>query len=275
MLKKYLPLIFLGLFLGVILSCEKSTKEEGPANDPEAIEALVSYYSTIFKTDVFDTIKDTSFSPVFYREIKKRDFFIKIDIFDAPPETIFTKYARAVLTDSIEGVFHLFLNDTEYQKNFKAVSKVEGYFERWGETWDDYRGWLLKKVAGNRIYSVPGISVTMTLELISPSGSETLSPSSITSLTGTRELRSFSPRDSLTLKIIGSAESQVFYLHFWKDGRYHKRPFVLEADTLFSGCTVSGSGYQHLFIDVLNYETVYNSEVEYRSDAWGVLFKVK
>jgi hypothetical protein len=275
MLRKYVLLIFLAVLLSAISSCEKSTKEEGPANDPEAIEALVSYYSTVFKSDVFDTIKDTSFSPVFYREIKKRDFFIKIDIYDAPPETIFTKYARAVLTDSIEGVFHLFLNDKEYQKDFKAVSKVEGYFERWGEAWDDFRGWLLKKVAGNRIYSVPGISVTMSLELISPSGSETLSPSSITSLIGTRQLRSFNPGDSLTLKITGSAESQVFYLHFWKDGQYRKRPFVLEADTLFSGCTISGSGYQHLFIDVLNYETVYNSEVEYRSDAWGVLFKVE
>ena len=271
MLKRFKLFIFLSLFLAVILSCEKSTKDEGPANDPEAIQALVNYYSSIFKVDTFDTLQDT----LFYREITKRDFFIKIDIFDAPPETIFTHYARAVLTDSIEGIFHLFLNDTEYQKDFKAVSKVEGYFERWGEAWDDYRGWLLKKVAGNRIYSVPGISVTMTLEIISPSGSETLSPTSITSLTGTRDVRSFSAGDSLTLKIIGSAESQVFYLHFWKDGQYRKRPFTLEADTLFSGCKISGSGYQHLFIDVMDYTTVYNGEAEYKSEAWGVLFKVE
>jgi hypothetical protein len=276
MLKKYLLPIFLGGFLlAVIFSCEKSTKDEGPKNDPEAIEALVSYYSSIFKADVFDTIKDTTSSPAFYREITKRDYFIKIDIFDAPPETIYTKYARVVLTDSIEGVFHLFLNDKEYQKNLKVVSKVEGYFERWGEPWDDFRGWLLKRVAGNKIYSVPGISGSMMLRLSSTSGDYTLSPDQIISLTKIREMRAFGAGDSLTFKIFEPDTSRLFYLHYWKEGDYRKRPFVVDGDSLISGCQINGSGYQHLYIDILDYNTVHDSTAAYKSYSWGILFKVQ
>lgn len=275
MLKRFLIFIFLGGFLlAGIFSCEKSTKDEGPKNDPEAIEALVSYYSSIFKADVFDTIKDTTFSPVFYREITKRDFFIKIDIYDAPPETIFTKYANMVLTDSIEGVFHLFLNGKEYKKDFKGGSTVSGYFERWGEVWDDYRGWLMKKVAGNSIYSVPRVSRSMELRLSCSSGDYTFFPGTITSLTKIREVRTFESGDSLTLRIINPIASWVYYLHYWKDGAYRKRPFVVENDTLTSGCTISGSGYQHLYIDILDYNTVHDSTAAYSSNAWGILFKV-
>jgi len=275
MLKRYLILIFLsGFVLAGIFSCEKSTENEGPKNDPEAIEALVSYYSSIFKADVFDTIKDTAFSPVFYREITKRDFFIKIDIHDAPPETIFTKYANMVLTDSIEGVFHLFLDGKEYKKDFKGASTVSGYFERWGEAWDDYRGWLMKKVAGNHIFSIPGLPESMVLQIISPSGVNILTPYSITSKTQIREVLSFSAGDSLTLKIYNLNPSQAFYLHYWKDGAYRKRPFVAENDTLTTRCQISGSGYQHLYIDILGYNTVHDSTAAYSSNAWGTLFKV-
>ncbi len=275
MLKKYLVLIFLGALLAVILACEKSTKEEGPKTDPEAIEALVSYYSSIFKADVFDTIKDTTFSPAFYREITKRDFYIKIDFSNAPPETIYTRIANVVLTDSIQGVFHLFLDQIEYKKSFKAVSKVSGYFEKWGEGWDDFRGWFMKKVAGNKIYSVPGISRSMELRLSSTSGDYTYSPGSVTSLTKVREVRTFESGDSLTLTIVNPITSWVYYLHYWKEGNYRKTPFISDGDTLVAGCRITGSGYQHLFIDILDRETIYDTTAEYRANAWGILFKVE
>ena len=275
MLKKYLVLIFLGALLAVILACEKSTKEEGPKTDPEAIEALVNYYSAIFKADVFGTIKDTASSPVFYREITKRDFYIKIDFSNAPPETIYTRIANVVLTDSIQGVFHLFLDQIEYKKSFKAVSKVSGYFEKWGEGWDDFRGWFMKRVAGNHINTVPSVSGSMELYLSSSSGDHTLDPDLIIALTNIREVRTFGADDSLTFKIFEPDTSRVFYLHYWKEGNYRKTPFISDGDTLVAGCRISGSGYQHLFIDILDGETIYDTTAEYRANAWGILFKVE
>lgn len=272
MFKKYLFLIAWSVgVLVFIFSCDKSTKSKGPKNDPEAIEALINYYSSIFKVDTFNTSQDT----VFYREIKRQEYYISIDIDEAPPETIYTKIANVVLTDSIEGVFHLFLNGNEYQKDFKAVSKVKGYFEKWGDDYDDYRGWFLKKVAGNNIYSMPTISSSMFLNVESPSGEFILSPTSIVALTYIRDVRTFGAGDSLSFKISQPDTSRLFYLHYLKDGNYLKVPFTRDGDTLRTGCKISGSGYQHLFIDILDYNTVYDSVAEYKSNALGALFKVE
>ncbi len=272
MFKKYLFLIALSAGVMVfIFSCDKSTKSKGPKNDPEAIEALINYYSSIFKVDTFNTSQDS----VFYREIKKQEYYININMKDAPPETIYTKIANVVLTDSIEGVFHLFLDGNEYQKDFKAVSKVEGYFEKWGADYDDYRGWFLKGVAGNNIYSTSQISGSMSLHIESPSGNYTLSSGNIVLLTYIRDVRTFNAGDSLSFKISQPDTSRFFYLHFWKDGNYLKIPFTRDGDTLRTACKISGSGYQHLFIDILDYNTVHDSVAEYKSNALGVLFKVE
>lgn len=271
MFKKYLFLIALISCVSVyIFSCDKSTKSKGPKNDPEAIEALINYYSSIFKVDTFNTSEDT----VFYREIKKQEYYISMDIDKAPPETIYTKIANVVLTDSIEGVFHLFLNGNEYQKDFKAVSKVKGYFEKWGEDYDDYRGWFLKRVAGNNIYSTSQIPGSMYLHVESPSGNYILSSDNIVSLTYIRDVRTFSAGDSLSFKISQPDTSRLFYLHYLKDGNYLKVPFTRDGDTLSTACKITGSSYQHLFIDILDYNTVHDSEAEYKSNAFGILFKV-
>lgn len=271
MFKKLLFLSFFVLLLAIfLLSCEKSTKSEGPKNDKEAIETLINYYSSIFKVDTFNTLVDT----VFYREIKKKEYYIDIDIDDAPPETIYTKIANVVFIDSMEGVFHLFLNGNEYQKDFKAVSKVKGYFEKWGEDFDDFRGWFLKRVAGNNTYSIPTISASMLLRVESPSGDHVLSADNIVSLTYIRDVRTFGAGDSLSFKIIESDTSRLFYLHYLKDGNYLKVPFTRDGDTLRTTCKISGSGYQHFFIDILDYNTVHDSQAVYKSNALGVLFKV-
>lgn len=271
MFKKYLFLTALSACVLVyIFSCDKSTKSKGPTNDPEAIKELINYYSSIFRVDTFNTSEDT----VFYREIKKQEYYINIDIENAPPETIYTKIANVVLTDSMEGVFNLFLNGIEYQKDFKAVSKVEGYFEKWGADYDDYRGWFLKGVAGNNIYSIPTVSSMIFLNIESPSGNYTLSSDNIVTLTYIRDVRTFGAGDSLSFKISQPDTSRLFYLHYWKDGNYLKVPFARDGDTLRTGCKISGSGYQHLFIDILDYNTVHTS-AEYKSNALGVLFKVE
>ena len=272
MFKKYLFLIALsGCVLAYICSCDKSTKSKGPQNDPEAIEALINYYSSIFKVDIFNTSEDT----VFYREIKKQEYYISIDIDDAPKDTIYTKIANVEFIDSIEGVFHLTLNSDEYQKDFKAVSKVKGYFEKWGDDFDDYRGWFLKGVAGNNIYSIPTISSSMFLNVESPSGEFVLSPTSIVALTYIRDVRTLGAGDSLNFKISQPDTSRLFYLHFWKDGNYQKVPFTRDGDTLRTACKISGSGYQHIFIDILDYNTVHDSTAGYKSYALGALFKVE
>ena len=269
MFKKLLFLSLFVLFLGMfLLSCEKSTKSEGPKTDLEAIEALINYYSSIFKVDTFNTLEDT----VFYREIKKKEYYIDIEITDAPPETIYTKIANVVFIDSMEGVFHLFLNGTEYQKDFKAVSKVRGYFEKWGENWDDFRGWFLKRVAGNNIYSIPTISASMLLRVESPSGDHILSADNIVSLTQIRDLRTFGVADSLNLKIYQPDTTRLFYLHYLKDGNYQKVPFARDGDTLRTYCKINASGYQHFFIDILDYSTVHDNDAVYKSNALGVLF---
>jgi hypothetical protein len=113
------------------------------------------------------------------------------------------------------------------------------------------------------------------LRLISPSGDHTLDPDLIIASTYIREVRTFGVGDSLTFKIFEPDTSRVCYLHYWKGGNYRKAPFTLAGDTLVAGCRISGSGYHHLFIDILDRETVYDSSAAYSANAWGILFKVE
>ena len=114
----------------------------------------------------------------------------------------------------------------------------------------------------------------MFLNISSPSGDISLSSDNIVSLIYVRDVRTFGSGDSLSFRIIQPDTSRVFYLHYWKDGNYLKVPFTRDEDTLRAGCKISGSGYQHLFIDMLDYNTIHDSQAAYKSNALGVLFKI-
>jgi hypothetical protein len=66
-------------------------------------------------------------------------------------DTFYTDYANVDMIASIQGVFHLFSNQKEYQKNFKGVSAVRTYLKKWGDDSEVHRGSLLKKVTGSEI----------------------------------------------------------------------------------------------------------------------------
>jgi len=126
---------FLLIFLG--LGCEKEKGAgSGESNDNEAIKAIMNEYPAIFKGDIFDNQRENPF----YRQITKNEYWVKIDIKQPAIDTFYTDYANVDMIDSIQGVFHLFANQKEYQKNFKGVSVVRIYLEKWGDDSEVHRG---------------------------------------------------------------------------------------------------------------------------------------
>lgn len=115
----------------------------GESNDNAAIKAIMNEYPKMFMDDIFDNQVENPF----YRQITKNEYWVKIDIKQPAIDTFYTDYANVDMIDSIQGVFHLFSNQKEYQKNFKGVSVVRAYLEKWGDNSEVHRGSLLKKSA--------------------------------------------------------------------------------------------------------------------------------
>jgi len=266
-LYNFLLLILLGLGCG-----KEKGIGSGEHNDSDAIKAIMNEYPTIFMGDIFDSQIENPF----YRQITKNEYWVKIDIKQPLIDTLYTDYANVDMIDSIKGVFHLFANQKEYQKNFKGISVVRAYLEKWGDDSEVHRGWLLKKVTGSDITTLPDGAGFYKIKLTSPTYNYTLYPSSATLLTLLKNILTLHSGDSLSLEIEPIDTLDLFYLHFWKGGRFYKRPFV--KDTLghfVTGCQISGTGYQHLFFDNVHYQISGDSLLSYKSHAWGALFNVK
>ncbi len=266
--KTFKVFIFI-LLISILTGCEeKIIKSE---SDFEAIRAItLDENPSIFKSDIFDTLQDT----LFYREITKRDFWISHPITEAPPESNYTHEVNVEIVDSIKGVFHHFLNGVEYVDSFEATSITKGYLVRWPEI-PRHRGWILKKVSGNKIFTIPGASSFSSVIITSPAGKNTLLRSGITSLKSFKDILSFNSGDSITLELSPTKSTDYLYLHYDDGTNYIKRPFIKENGKFISGCKIDGKGYQHIFIDIIDKSSIDDSTASYKSNAWGILIQVE
>lgn len=268
-MEKIFKVFIFFLFISILTGCEKEIiKSE---NDFDAIVAItLNENPDVFKRDIFDNVADT----LFYREITKTDFWVDVKIFDAPPESNYVQEANVEIVDSIKGVFHHFLNGVEYVDSFEATSITNGYLERWVEI-SRHRGWILKKVSGNKIFTIPGASSFSSVTLTSPAGKNIVPRSDVISLKSFKEILSFDSGDSLTLELSPLNPNDYLFLHYKEAGSYIKRPFVKQNGKFISGFKLAGKGYQHIFIDIIDKSSIDDSTASYKSNAWGILIQVK
>ena len=269
-----LKVAFLSGFVLVLLLSLSCKKPDSPTyTDVDAIRDYINHHPDIFLSDVFDTSSASSF----FREITKKDYWIKIN-FHEPDSTHFLKSADVSWEDSIQGVFHTFISGTEYKRNFKAFSRVQAYFEQWGNSGDLYRGWLLMKVSNVPVNCLPFPSVGFSTLAIDTSGT-----SNPVNLDGMRDLKNvLQLKRSNTVKFtIQAADStDLYYLEIYDENGWLKRPFNNTGNNVFSvvwtPTSLDYNTYRHFYIDCIKSESVTDSSFnKYDSRTWGVIYRVK
>lgn len=268
---KYIIFSGVCLLLSFSWTCKRSVSPG--YTDVDAIKDYVKSYPSIFSADIFDT---SSADPLFYREITKRDNWIKIDFFD--PDTVF-RYAYVNWEDSMEGVFHHFVSGNEYDTSFKAFSRVKAYFEQWGDAGDPYRGWLLRRISNVEIYSLrKPQSVGISYIWIDTSGSDI--PVNLSGLYDLNDVLQFRNSAEITFTIKVGDMSDFYFLHIYEGGRWRKITFNPDIDNnLKASWTTSSSSqdlniYKHAYIDCLDSASVADSLSKYNSKTWGILYKI-
>ena len=274
MFKGSLKLLFLAglvLLLSFSLTCKKP--DTPSYTDVDAIKDYVNYHPDLFSADVFDTSR----AAPFFREITGRDFWIRID-FQNPDSLHLLKSANVSWEDSIQGVFYTFISGTKYKKNFKAFSRVQAYFEQWGNAGDRYRGWLLMKISNAQIFSVPYSSGYSDLR-INTSGTD-----SSVNLGGLYELKNilqFSRSTQVKVTIQAQDTSDIYYLHIYERGAWKKLPFVKGTGSDFTTSWITSydpadlNVNKHAYVDRIWYKSVADTLSRYSSSAWGIIYKIK
>jgi hypothetical protein len=265
------------IFLGIIfllyfsLTCKKP--DTPSYTDIDAIKDYINYHPDIFSVDAFDTSR----AAPFFREITGRDYWIRID-FHNPDSLHLLKSADVSWEDSIQGVFHTFISGTEYQKNFKAFSRVQAFFEQWGNAGDLYRGWLLIKISNAQIYSLPYSTGFSNLRI------DTSGVNSAVNLGGLYELKGILQFNKSTLvrfTIQAQDTSDTYYLHIYERGTWKKLTFVKGTGNDFSTSWTTSSNsadlniYKHAYVDRIWSKSIADTLSRYNSNAWGIIYKIK
>ena len=272
-------LLVIAAFL-VNLRCEKKTTKSETRWD--AIRAIINENPDIFLVDVFDTDKDTSVKPIFFRELTSRDFDLdSARRYDADTLHYFD-YIYAAWGDSMRGVLHYFIDGKEYTKSIYAHSVMGAYFEQWGDILDPHRGWLLKKISGNVIASVPTHIIPPVVHITSEGVDIWVSESIVLNMVKKDSVLRFAPGKEVTFTVDSKDISDFFlFLHIGEDGNFRKIPFVDNGDETFSASWTTTSdpniskGYKHAFVDAVSRDAVTNTTAEYDSKAWGIIYRIK
>jgi hypothetical protein len=270
------------VFLLFCFSCEKKSTTSKERTDFDAIKAIIYENQDIFLVDVFDTDKDTSVNPVFFREITSQDFDLdSARKYEADPSHPFD-YIYAAWGDSMRGVFHYFIDEKEYTKPIYAHSVMGAYFEQWGDAFDPHRGWLLKKISGNVITSVDANSSKIyTLHITSSSVDITLSEIWVLNPVKKESTLWFGMGDTVTFTVDPKYDTDFLFLHVGEDGNFRKIPFLDNGDGTFSASWVTtddpniAEGYKHAFVDAVSHDAVTDTNAEYDSKAWGIIYRIK
>lgn len=263
-------------------SCEKKSTQGGERTDFDAIKAIIYENPDIFLVDVFDTDKDTSVKPIFFREITSRDFDLdSARRYDADTLHYFD-YIYAAWGDSMRGALHYFIDGKEYTKSIYAHSVMGAYFEQWGDILDPHRGWLLKKISGNVIASVPTHIIPPVVHITSEGVDIWVSESIVLNMVKKDSVLRFAPGKEVTFTVDSKDISDFFlFLHIGEDGNFRKIPFVDNGDETFSASWTTTSdpniskGYKHAFVDAVSRDAVTNTTAEYDSKAWGIIYRIK
>jgi hypothetical protein len=264
------------------LSCEEKTTKGGERTDFEAIKAIIYENPDIFLVDVFDTDKDTSVNPIFFREINSTDFDLdSARRYDADTLHYFN-HIYAAWGDSMRGILHYFIDEKEHTESIYVHSGMGAYFEQWGDILDPHRGWLLKEISNNVIASVPTHIILPTVHITSQGIDTWVSEGSVSTMLKKDSVVSFAAGKKVTFTVDSEDISDLFlFLHIGEDGNFKKIPFADNGDGTSSASWTTTSdpeiakGYKHAFVDAISREALTDTTAEYDSKAWGIIYRLK
>jgi len=278
-MRKTFPLwifLFLSLFS---TGCEKRTIQP-KETDWDAVKDIISQYPNVFALGFFDTQPDTPF----YREITQSDADIEEGrLYQADDSVHLFDYITLTWGDSLKGKLHYFFNGRFYEKPISSVALTNAYFEKWGDNYDPYRGWLLKQFSGTVIRSVGTTKKIYTLHILSDGVDVILSEPLLLNLVKKDSTLIFGrgKQVTFTIDVPPSDTSDFIFLHVKEGKGYRKIPFTSNGDgTLSAGWITTTSpdtakGYHHAIVDMVSRESVDDTTAEYDARAWGVVYQIK
>lgn len=266
------------LFFIFLTSCEKRSVTPGET-DWDAITELIFDYPDIFDLGFYDIDPDT----LFYREITQSNGDIEEGWFYEADSTHFFDYITLNWGDSLKGSFHYRFNGKSYQKPIYSVALSNAYFEKWGDNYDPYRGWILMQFSGTVINSVGGTKQLYTLDIVSDGVEKTLSEPVLLQLVKKDSTLTFGKDKPVTFTIdVPLSDTSDFFFLYVKEGEaYQKIPFTSNGDGTFSASwTVTSDPdpsrrYYHAIVDMISRESVTDTTEEYDSKAWGIIYKIE
>jgi hypothetical protein len=265
------------------LCCEKQTTKSGESTDWDAIKAIIYENPDIFLVDVFDTHKDTTLNPVLFRVITSQSFDLDTARrYPGGPTDPFDYYIHGAWGDSIKGVLHYFVDGKEHTKSIYAHSVMNAYFEQWLDFFSTHRGWILKRISGNVIASVPTYIIIPSVHITSEGVDTTFNENMVLNLVKKDSVLHFAPGKKVTFTVDADDISDLFlFLHIGEDGNFKKIPFIENGDDTFSASWTTTSdlniakGYKHAFVDAVSRDAVNDTTAKYDSKAWGIIYRIK
>ena len=279
MKNKLFPSILFTIFLILlIIGCEK--RSVTPATtDWDAVKSIIAQYPDIFESNVFGTQTDT----LFYREITSSDADIEEGTIHEPDANHIFEYITLTWGDTLQGTFHYRFNGKSYQKSIYSIALTNAYFEKWGDNYDPYRGWLFKQVSGTVINSVGTTRNIYTVNILSDGVDVMLSEPYLLKLVKKDSTLIFDQGKLVTLILdLPSADTSDFIFLYVQEGNASEKiPFTSNGDGTFTASWTTttdpaeAEGYKHAIVDVLNRESVTDTTYKYDSKAWGILYRLK
>ncbi len=268
---KYFVMAGLLILLSFCFYCKKSVSPT--YTDVDAIKDYIRYHPDIFMADVFDTVK----AAPFFREITARDNWIKIN-FHEPDSVNLLKSADVSWEDTLFGVFHTFISGTEYTRSFRGFSRVNAYFEQWGNSGDLYRGWLLMKVSNLPVNCPPYPTVGFSSLRMDTSGVGT--SINTDALSDVKKILAFRRMNQVKFTVQVSDSTDVYYLHTYDETGWTKRRFNNEGGNSFSVTWTPSSQdyttYRHAYIDCIESKSIADSSFSrLDSRTWGIIYRMK
>jgi hypothetical protein len=253
-----------------------------PANDEEAIQAVIGFEDNAALTDVdvryFGDGAGAQEAPIaterWRRELLSFDKNIQVEI-DRPegePATATVSIdAEAVGLLHLWGVVEGNEEPSEVTKDFTDHSKRSLFFER-SRREPRHRGWKLVALSGVEIAS-PG--TTRRINSVRVQGGDVdQTVTSVAELVRIEELLALPARTEVTLTVDTGDASDSVFLHL----RHAQRRVELvgNGDGTFTGRFTSGChrAPHHIGIDVLSHGTLFDDVEPYDSVGWGIPYRL-
>jgi len=287
-------------FLTVALiccGCSKKTTEPEPETDEEAIQWLIGESPSYFNTQDHYGEEDTTdgrpgvFSPIityfWFRELTY-DPQISINI-DIVGDSAYVSWFG-----EFKGNLHLFSDtifppDTliEYTKNFTDHHNRYAIFKRLFHQEEDpmhRRGWRLVMVTGAEMTSEINRVRIDSVRLNCTHYPDTLLTDPL-AFFEKDDIITLSPEEKCSLTVYTNSDSvnvDHLFLHSWRRHiQHHRHEFMHIGDGIFSGVWFAPSNeagamdvIHHSAFDMIDKETLDDTEGLYDSNAWGMPYKV-